>query len=106
MEKIDKLLNKQMVQVKDITSQLEKVSPINNTQTGNDLSDGEFMNSINAQIEDTKTVKNELDEIKDKLDGFVDEIEKIMLPLTILHEREVKLNPEIEQILQNMKEID
>jgi len=51
-------------------------------------------------------LKDELDELKINLDGFVDEIEKVMQPLTVLSEREVKSDPEIVSILEKMKKID
>lgn len=40
-----------------------------------------------------------MEDIKSKLDEFVDEIENIMQPLNVLNEREVKREPEISQIL-------
>ena len=43
---------------------------------------------------------------KDKLNGFVDEIEKVMEPLTLLSEREVTADPEISHINENIKIID
>jgi chromosome segregation ATPase len=106
MEKIDQLISKQIAQVSDMTSKLEKVNPMNNQTSAKDTNDDQFLNDLNSKLEDAQGIKDELDDMKTKLDGFVDEVEKVMQPLTVLNEREVKTEPEIALIVEKMKGID
>ena len=106
MEKIDQLIRKQQASVDDLKGKLEKVNPMNSATPLKDAGGDDFRETVNSKLDEARGLKEELDEMQAKLDGLVDEIERVMQPLTVLNEREVKADPEISQILEKMKSID
>lgn len=85
-----------------ITSKLDKVNPMNAQIPTKDNSDGSFVSQINSRVDELREIRAELEDMKTKLDGFVDDVEKAMQPLLVLNQREVKKEPEIDKILKKM----
>lgn len=64
------------------------------------------MGQVNSKLEEKEQLKDELQALKAKQDGFIDQIEKVMEPLTLLGEKEVKHEPEVVQIYEKMLNIE
>lgn len=103
MEKIDQIISKNISQVEEMCIKLETVNPNN----GNDkFSNESFRDSLIGKNDEITRAREELDGFKNQLTETVDEVERVMQPLTIMGEIEVKQDPQIMDILRNMQKIE
>lgn len=103
MEKIDNLISKNMTQVNEMSEKLDKV---NLSINSGEKFDESFKEKLSNRTMEMTQTREELEGYKLKLDEYIDEVEKVMNPLTFMAEIEVKLDPQILEILSNMQKIE
>ena len=58
----------------------------------------DFFNEVSDKIDETNQLRDEIETTKDELKEFTEQIEQVKLPILHMSEREVPLDPEIEQL--------
>lgn len=64
-------------QVEKILKKLDSVNPINNPSSANEVNQ-EFLKEISEKIDETNSIKDELERQKEQFSAFIDSIDKAM----------------------------
>ena len=84
---------------------LEQVNQPNQSNQREEA-DAEFETEVGNKIQEVADMKDDLVKQKERLNKYMDTIEQIMEPLSIMNEREVPLVPEIEEIFDKLKGVN
>lgn len=79
---------------------MESLNPINSPAAGSQQEG--FMDQVSNKIDELRELRGDVTGHKERVNEFVDRIEQLMEPLSVLSEREVSQDPEINQILTSL----
>ena len=102
VDRIEAFIQKHVDIITEVLKKLDSVNPINNQIR----QDNDFIKQITQKIEEANAIRDETMKHKQKLEHYIDEVNRVLDPLNNLGAREVYSQPEIESIAKKIGQID